>query len=92
MCRDVLKHESSGAFMFTFEESYFGEVWELKLRYFQDVEENLETRKTALNQLYALQPARTQHQVFFRIVYNKALKLLATHITSLNVEEPINVK
>ena len=54
MCRDVLKHESSGAFMFTFEESYFGEVWELKLRYFQDVEENLETRKTALNQLYAL--------------------------------------
>lgn len=48
MCRDVLKHESSGAFMFTFEKSYFGEVWELKLklRYFQDMEENLETRKT----------------------------------------------
>ena len=90
MCRDVLKHESSGAFMFTFEESYFGEVWELKLRYFQDVEENLETRKTALNQLYALHAPSIKF--FFRIVYNKALKLLATHITSLNVEEPINVK
>ena len=94
MCRDVLKHESSGAFMFTFEKSYFGEVWELKLKLRFTSRIWKKTWKLGkhnsllwISFMLCTHPASGFSELFTCPHIQKAS---ATLFTSLNVEEPIN--